>query len=38
MRKFLNSRIQQRDLVNLLASPLHARWAAPQRLPYFAAS
>jgi len=38
MRKFLNSRFQQRDLANLLASPLHARWAAPQRLPYFAAS
>jgi radical SAM superfamily enzyme YgiQ (UPF0313 family) len=38
MRKFLNSRFQQRDLANLLASPVHARWAAPQRLPYFAAS
>jgi radical SAM superfamily enzyme YgiQ (UPF0313 family) len=37
MRKFLNSRIQQRDLPNLLASPVYARWAAPQRLPYFAA-
>jgi hypothetical protein len=38
MRKFLNSRFQRRDLANLLASPVHARWAAPQRLPYFAAS
>jgi len=38
MRKFLNSRFEQGDLANLLASPLHARWAAPERLPYFAAS
>src|SRR5690348_11306998 len=38
MRKFLNSRFQSRDLGNLLASPVYARWAAPQRLPYFAAS
>ncbi len=38
MRKFLNSRFQRRDLANLLASPVHARWAAPQRLPFFAVS
>src|SRR5581483_3979667 len=38
MKKFLNSRLHRRDVPNLLASPVYARWAAPQRLPYFAAS
>jgi len=35
-RKFLSSRRRSGDLVNLLWSPLPARWAAPKRLPYFA--
>jgi radical SAM superfamily enzyme YgiQ (UPF0313 family) len=35
-RKFVSSRRRSGDLVNLLWSPLPARWAAPKRLPYFA--
>jgi radical SAM superfamily enzyme YgiQ (UPF0313 family) len=37
MRKFLSSRRRSGDLPSLLWSPLHSRWAAPERLPYFAA-
>ncbi len=36
-RKFISRRRVQRDLSTLLLSPLRARWAVPQRLPYFAA-
>jgi len=35
-RKFLKSRVRNGELANLLFSPLHARWATPQRLPYLA--
>jgi hypothetical protein len=37
-RKFLSSRLQRRDLTELLWSPVRARWAAPKRLPYLQAS
>jgi len=32
--KFVKSRMSQRNLTDLLWSPLQARWAAPHRLPY----
>lgn len=35
-RKFLSRRRIQGDLFSLLFSPLRARWATPQHLPYFA--
>ncbi len=35
-RKFIKSRVRNGELSNLLLSPLHARWATPQRLPYLA--
>lgn len=35
-RKFLARRRAQRELSSLFVNPLRARWAAPQRLPYFA--
>jgi Radical SAM superfamily len=38
VRKFLSSRLQRRDLTELLWSPARARWAAPKRLPYLQAS
>jgi radical SAM superfamily enzyme YgiQ (UPF0313 family) len=38
VQKFLASRFHRRDVADLLLSPVHARWAAPQRLPYFLAS
>jgi len=38
MRKFVARRRVHRDLPRLLVSPLPARWAVPQRLPYFAHS
>ena len=37
-RKFLSSRVQRRDLTDLLWSPVRSRWAAPARLPYLGAS
>ena len=36
--KFLSSRVQRRDLTDLLWSPVRSRWAAPARLPYLGAS
>jgi hypothetical protein len=38
LRKFIARRIGQRDMGNLLLSPMRARLADPQRLPYFAPS
>lgn len=35
-RKFLSRRRALRELSSLFVNPLQARWAAPQRLPYFA--
>jgi hypothetical protein len=32
--KFLKSRLRRGDLSKMLMSPLSARWANPQRLPY----
>ncbi len=37
-RKFISRRRIQRDLLSLLFSPLRARWATPQQLPYFAST
>ena len=36
--KFISSRVQRRDLTDLLWSPVRSRWAAPARLPYLGAS
>jgi radical SAM superfamily enzyme YgiQ (UPF0313 family) len=36
MRKFAARRWAKRDLLEMLPGPLATRWAAPQRLPYFA--
>ncbi len=37
-RKFLSQRRRRGDLSSLPLKPLQARWAAPERLPYFASS
>lgn len=38
LRKFLSRRLAQRNLSDLLWSPLRSRWATPRRLPYFASA
>jgi len=37
VRKFASRRWAKRNLLDVLPGPLAARWAAPRRLPYFAA-
>ncbi|HEV2489323.1 MAG TPA: radical SAM protein [Candidatus Acidoferrales bacterium] len=37
MRKFVSRRRARRDVADMIWNPIRARWAAPQRLPYFAA-